>query len=343
MPEQPTATLDDGSKVPLEEQAQPHPNLNLKRALIKAQALMRAVKKNQKNEHFGTDYADLAAMMEAIREPFEKTGLSISWDAWRTQGGLCVQAVLFHESGEERYGRPLEIPIGQGTAHGVGSAATYGKRFTLGLITGAVAEEDPHDDDGNKASDRGPADKKPPAARKAEANTQARTKAEAKAPNPNATLGFNFSGLKGKKLAELTDEQLEAAIVYAKEQISADPKAEWVAATERHLAEITAVLKARPVTKPGAPAPSPSAKPPEEKKTPPVQTSAQGPEVLVFGDWKGKKVAELTIDDLLAAGQIADEQLAKEGPNSKESWVPKVKANMAEITAELDRREKAQK
>ena len=53
------------------------PIAELASALCKAQAQMEGAKKDANNPHFKTNYADLASVWSAIREPLTKNGLSV--------------------------------------------------------------------------------------------------------------------------------------------------------------------------------------------------------------------------------------------------------------------------
>lgn len=62
---------------------------------------------------------------------------------------LTIEAKLIHESGEEYSNGPLLIPLQHNNPQGLGSATTYGRRYSTELLFGITGEDD---DDGVAAS-----------------------------------------------------------------------------------------------------------------------------------------------------------------------------------------------
>ncbi len=120
-------------------------------ALAKAQGEIGGAKKGAENPFFKSKYADLASVWDAIRSPFSKNGLSV---VQRPYGKTGIETLLFHSSGQWMSGGKLEIAPGKQDAHGIGSAITYARRYTLMAVAGVA----PEDDDGNAAV--GKSDKK---------------------------------------------------------------------------------------------------------------------------------------------------------------------------------------
>lgn len=117
-------------------------------ALAKAQAEIVGAEKSRKNDHFKSSYATLADTWEACRGPLTKHGLSIVQLVGATSNGVTVETRLLHSSGQS-LASILELPVGQKTAQGIGSAITYGRRYGLAAMVGVAPDED---DDGNAAS-----------------------------------------------------------------------------------------------------------------------------------------------------------------------------------------------
>jgi hypothetical protein len=118
-------------------------------AMVRVQAAMGPAVKGSVNPHFKSKYADLAAVWDACRIPLNSNGITV-WQS--VEGDAATVAILtrfVHVSGEWAEHGPLVIPLAKGTAHEVGSAISYGKRYALAAGVGVVAEED---DDGNAAS-----------------------------------------------------------------------------------------------------------------------------------------------------------------------------------------------
>jgi hypothetical protein len=116
-------------------------------ALSKAQGAMKPAVKDATNPHFRSKYADLAANVEAAREPMAANGLSAIQQPVTVDGGVAVTTRLLHSSGQWIEFEPLTVPFSKADAHGIGSATTYARRYALGAALGLVAE----DDDGNTA------------------------------------------------------------------------------------------------------------------------------------------------------------------------------------------------
>jgi hypothetical protein len=115
------------------------------------------VVKNADNPHFGSQYADLGAVLDTIRPVFARHDLALLTAPAEMDGDkLSLSWMLLHKTGQNLSGR-MQIPTGKATAQAVGSAVTYMRRY-LGAAIGGVAQVD---DDGNAASAQPPAKSKP--------------------------------------------------------------------------------------------------------------------------------------------------------------------------------------
>ena len=122
-------------------------------AMAKAQAAMQGVTKDAKNPFFKSEYATLAACMEAIKKPFADNGLSVVQLMDEADAGyVTVTTVLMHESGQWISGKITGKPV-KDDPQGMGSAITYYRRYSLMAMVGLA----PEDDDGNAASGKGTA------------------------------------------------------------------------------------------------------------------------------------------------------------------------------------------
>lgn len=128
---------------------------NLATALVKFQKDIEPVKKEASNPFFKSKYADLASIIDTIREPLAKQGLSFAQFP-AGDGGLT--SILMHETGEfiEETFNMKPVDNKPQTA---GSAITYMRRYALSAMLGIATEED---DDGNVASGLGKAKKEKP-------------------------------------------------------------------------------------------------------------------------------------------------------------------------------------
>ena len=117
-----------------------------------AQAEMGGVLKNKENPAFKNNgvvsmYADLAAVVEAVKQPFCNHGLSyIQFPISNVEGMGCSTRIM-HTSGEWIESE-FTMPLGKVSAHGSGSNFTYARRYALSAACGLPVQ----DDDGNAAS-----------------------------------------------------------------------------------------------------------------------------------------------------------------------------------------------
>lgn len=124
---------------------------NLAVALNKAQTELGAVKKGQNNPFFKSKYADINAVIEAIKETLNNNGISYvqSMNTKDVAGQKInvVETMLLHTSGEF-IGGETEVVHSGNDPQKFGAAITYTRRFGLQSLVGLPAE----DDDGNKAT-----------------------------------------------------------------------------------------------------------------------------------------------------------------------------------------------
>lgn len=120
----------------------------LDEALAKAQGEIEVADKDKVNPAFRSKYADLTSVWSACRPALAKNGIALTqWPLASSDNRLHIITRLAHK-GEWMQAR-FSIPVDKANAHGVGSAITYAKRFTLSAVLGIVADDD---DDGNAAS-----------------------------------------------------------------------------------------------------------------------------------------------------------------------------------------------
>jgi hypothetical protein len=129
---------------------------NIYTALAKAQGEFETATKNQKNPFFNSKYLTLGGVIEIIRKPFAKNGLSfLQFPTVRKEGNsttVIIKTIIAHESGET-IENELSLPVIIGgrisDAQAIGSAITYARRYSLQSLVGISADEE--DDDGNSA------------------------------------------------------------------------------------------------------------------------------------------------------------------------------------------------
>lgn len=117
-------------------------------ALVKAQKAFGPALKTSKNPHFKSQYADLAACVEAVIDALNDAGIMLMQQCHESDSGVIVETVFIHESGESISAGKLHVPAQKNDAQGYGSALTYARRYSLMAACGIA----PEDDDGNRAS-----------------------------------------------------------------------------------------------------------------------------------------------------------------------------------------------
>lgn len=117
------------------------------KAFVAAQKATEAVKKASTNPAFKSKYADLAGVVEAVVPALNAHGIGVLQFPGADNGDVLVTTELLHESGAS-VRSTLRLHPTKSDPQGIGSAVTYGRRYSLLAVTGAA----PEDDDGNAAS-----------------------------------------------------------------------------------------------------------------------------------------------------------------------------------------------
>jgi hypothetical protein len=118
-------------------------------ALIAARAKMREPKKTATNPHFHSTYAPLDELVDVACGALAAEGLMLSQFTRVKDGRMVLESRILSASGEcVDFG---DYDLGPYTTpQALGSALTYGRRYTLAAILGLAAEDD---DDGYAATD----------------------------------------------------------------------------------------------------------------------------------------------------------------------------------------------
>jgi hypothetical protein len=113
------------------------------KALPKAQSEIQALEADATNKHLSKDYASLGAVLQACLTAYNTNGFSVM-QIPTTHGDVArITTRILHESGEWME-NDLDIRAENQTAQKIGTAQTYGKRYSLASICGlAVTEESP--------------------------------------------------------------------------------------------------------------------------------------------------------------------------------------------------------
>jgi len=124
----------------------------ISKAMSMAQGEMKPASKSTVNPFFKSKYSTLAQIWDAAREPMTKNNLTILQNVSTCEQGISVSTRICHASGQWIEFGPLEIPLNKRDAQSVGSATSYGKRYSLSAAIGVVSEEE--DDDAESAMGR---------------------------------------------------------------------------------------------------------------------------------------------------------------------------------------------
>lgn len=116
------------------------------KAFAQFQAEVNNPKLTANNPHFKSKYSPLSEVLNTVRPILAKNGLSIHQDVSSEGDKVVVITTLYHESGEFLESSPLAISGSRGgkpaDAQGLGSAASYAKRYQLQAVVGVAADED---------------------------------------------------------------------------------------------------------------------------------------------------------------------------------------------------------
>jgi hypothetical protein len=178
-------------------------NKALYAAMAKAFASMDGASKDALNPHFKMRYADLASVVSAIKPALTDNDLWFRQYTHEQTGGVCVETMVCHASGDELSFGKLFVPASKQDAQGYGSALTYARRYSLMTAFGIC----PEDDDGNLAK---PAPKQ--AVKEALVTTADRDIIVSLASSIAFNIGEILQAYNVKSLEELTAKQADAAI-----------------------------------------------------------------------------------------------------------------------------------
>ena len=100
-------------------------------ALIKAQSQMQGITKEGKNPAFRSKYVTLDSILDTLRPILTSNGLMLTQGSQQpeTMQAVTVESRIIHTSGEW-IATTVTIPVTKPDAHGLGSALTYGRRYS---------------------------------------------------------------------------------------------------------------------------------------------------------------------------------------------------------------------
>jgi len=122
-------------------------------ALFSVQQQVVGIVKDSKNPHFKSNYASLEAVMDTVKPKLHNADVLLTQGLGNViDGSLEVTTRLTHCESGEWLESTMHVPLQKRDPQGVGSAATYGLRYSIMALLGLP----PVDDDGEAAIDRNP-------------------------------------------------------------------------------------------------------------------------------------------------------------------------------------------
>jgi len=118
--------------------APPTPEAALYAALAAAQSQMGHAVQTGKNSHFRSGYAPLPEVIDAVKPALNAHGIAVvqllKTDVVDGRWHVTVTTRLCHEAGGT-IETDLVIPVDKPGAHAIGSAGTYGRRYSLAALS----------------------------------------------------------------------------------------------------------------------------------------------------------------------------------------------------------------
>ena len=193
--------------------------------LVKAQAGINGVAKDGNNPIFRSKYITLDSILLAVRPVLSQCNIFLSQSVQEyAENEITVRSTLIHSSGEW-IANEVTVPVNPiinkdgkvqpVDAHRVGSAITYGRRYSLSALL-AIGEASDTDDDGNNASGYQNQSQAPQQSlRQPQAPQQTSPAAAKPTPMADATHRFNaeVDRLYGKETSKADRKGIHNAVV----------------------------------------------------------------------------------------------------------------------------------
>jgi len=128
-------------------------NINeLTEALVMAQSEMTVATKNSKNPHFRQDYANLESVLDCVKAPLNKYGISLIQIVTYEDSNQFLVTRLTHTSGQSIESKMLLVPK-ENTPQSMGALLTYFRRYAISALC-CITQGAERDDDGESAINR---------------------------------------------------------------------------------------------------------------------------------------------------------------------------------------------
>lgn len=135
------------------------------KGIEKARPLFKSLKKESKNPHFKSEYADLDEVLHAIKDGLHSANIAVSqFPNHKDDGRFVLTTIVSHTESGAFIESDYHLLVDKATSQAQGSAITYARRYSLTAIFGLYE----FDDDGNEASKQSVVQKSPEVTNKEE-------------------------------------------------------------------------------------------------------------------------------------------------------------------------------
>jgi hypothetical protein len=143
------------------------PGVAIASAILAAQIELtgKRLGKSATNPHFKSKYADLPSVIDAVIPVLNKHGLAVVQlpVVPPFEGYLAISTMILHAASGETLSGNFVIPLEKLNAQGVGSAFTYGCRYSLRAILNLKIDGEDDDGEGSVDQEKRAEDEKKPA------------------------------------------------------------------------------------------------------------------------------------------------------------------------------------
>lgn len=122
---------------------------NIAPALVAFQEDVKRIDKDGVNPHFRSTYTTLDNMIDETKPILQKHGLTVMQFPGGDGERVTIRTLILHQSGEWIESEPLTLRPTKQDPQGIGSAITYGRRYSYAAALSLALGDD---DDGNAAS-----------------------------------------------------------------------------------------------------------------------------------------------------------------------------------------------
>lgn len=122
---------------------------NIAPALVAFQEDVKRIDKDGVNPHFRSTYTTLDNMIDETKPILQKHGLTVMQFPGGDGERVTIRTLILHKSGEWIESEPLTLRPTKQDPQGIGSAITYGRRYSYAAALSLALGDD---DDGNAAS-----------------------------------------------------------------------------------------------------------------------------------------------------------------------------------------------